>query len=115
MLSSDTTYTAFLVHRVESYGGCNFPVENPIPFEASVGSSGDESINRVVYLDRKTGETGSQYAVERKDGWLEVELGEYLNKGGENKDLVMSVMEVTSGIPKCGYRIQGIEIRPKRG
>lgn len=115
MLSSDTTYTAFLVHKREFYDGLNFPVENPIPFEASVWSSGDESVNRVVYLDRKTGETGSQYAVERKDGWLEVELGEYYNKGGENKDLEMSVMEVTSGIRKHGYMIQGLEIRPKHG
>ncbi|KAL8092769.1 uncharacterized protein LOC141688807 [Apium graveolens] len=115
ILSSDTTYAALLVHKREFYDGYNYPVEDPIPFEASVGSMGDESLKRVVYLDRKTGETGSQYAVERKDGWLEVELGEYFNKGGENKDLEMSVKEVTSGIPKWGYMIQGIEIRPKHG
>ncbi|KAL8092768.1 uncharacterized protein LOC141692772 [Apium graveolens] len=115
MLSSDTTYTVLLVHKREFYDGYNYPVEDPIPFEASVGSREEESLKRVVYLDRKTGETGSQYAVERKDGWLEVELGEYFNKGGENKDLETSVKEVTSGIPKWGYMIQGIEIRPKRG
>ncbi|KAL8092763.1 uncharacterized protein LOC141693050 [Apium graveolens] len=113
LLSPDTTYTAYLVHKSEFLD--RDPVENPIPFKASVGSSGDESVNRVVYLDRKTGETGRQYAVERKDGWLEVELGEYYNKGGENEDLEMSVMEVTSGIHKDGYAIQGIEIRPKHG
>lgn len=72
MLSKDTTYLTFLINKTVFYGGYNFPAENPIPFEASVGSSGDESINRVVYLDRKTGETGREYAVERKDGWLEV-------------------------------------------
>ncbi|KAK1356063.1 hypothetical protein POM88_049319 [Heracleum sosnowskyi] len=114
-LSPDTTYTAYLVHKWDCGFGYNFSAEKRAPFEASVGSSEDESVNRVVYLHRKIGETGSQYVVERKDSWLEVELGEYFNRGGENKDLEISVVDVISGRSKTGLKIQGIEIRPKHG
>ncbi|KAK1380768.1 hypothetical protein POM88_027512 [Heracleum sosnowskyi] len=114
MLSPDTTYTAYLVHKWDYGFGYNFFAEDR-PFEVSVGCSEDESVNRVVYLDRKIGETCSEYVVERKDGWLEVELGEYFNKGGENKDLEMSVVDVTDRLGKTGFNTQGIEIRPKHG
>ncbi|XP_017249366.1 putative F-box protein PP2-B12 isoform X2 [Daucus carota subsp. sativus] len=129
MLSPHTSYATYLVYKWETYGGyyfpaenrapleavwtrfgCYFPAENRAPFEASVGSSEDESVKRVVYLHRIIRETGSQYPVGRKDGWLEVELGEYFNKGGKNKDLEISVID---GLNKFGFIMQGIEIRPK--
>ncbi|KAK1380603.1 Phloem protein [Heracleum sosnowskyi] len=115
MLSPDTTYTAYLVHKWDYGFGCNFFAEDRPAFEVSVGCSEDESVNRVVYLDRKIGETCHAYVVERIDGWLEVELGEYFNKGGENKDLEMSVVDVTDGLGKTGFNTQRIEIRPKHG
>lgn len=112
MLSPDTTYTAYLVHKWDNGFGYNFSSENWPPFEVSVGCSDYEIFTGVVYLDRKIGETRSEYVVERKDGWLEVELGEYFNKGGEYKDLEMSVMDVTTGLSKTSFQTRGIEIRP---
>ncbi|KAF5805474.1 putative phloem protein [Helianthus annuus] len=49
---------------------------------------------------------------EREDGWVEIELGEYLVKKGEG-ELVMSMKEVKGRNWKGGLVIQGIEIRPK--
>ncbi|KAI3796879.1 hypothetical protein L1987_39565 [Smallanthus sonchifolius] len=50
----------------------------------------------------------------REDGWFEVEIGEYFNKGGDEEELEISVMEVKGGNWKRGLIIQGIEIRPKK-
>ncbi|MFS7962019.1 putative phloem protein [Helianthus anomalus] len=50
---------------------------------------------------------------QREDGWMEIELGEYLIKGGEEGELEMSMTEVKGGNWKGGLVIQGIEIRPK--
>lgn len=115
MLSPDTSYAAYLVYKWENGFGFYFPAKNRAPFEASVGSSEDGSVKRVVYLDLIIGEIGSEYPVERKDCWLEVELGGYFNKGGEDKDLIMSVIDVTNGLDKTAFKMQGIEIRPKHG
>ncbi|KAK1389391.1 Phloem protein 2-6 [Heracleum sosnowskyi] len=53
-----------------------------------------------------------QYPRTRKDGWLELELAQYFNKEGENRDLEISLLEVKGGNWKSGLIIQGIEIRP---
>ncbi|KAE9451174.1 hypothetical protein C3L33_16909, partial [Rhododendron williamsianum] len=58
-----------------------------------------------------------KYPKARGDGWMEIEMGEYFNKGGggEDEELEMSVMEVERGDWKSGLIVQGIEIRPKSG
>lgn len=50
---------------------------------------------------------------QREDGWMEIELGEYFVKNGEEGELEMSITEVKSGNWKGGLVIQGMEIRPK--
>ncbi|KAK9063079.1 hypothetical protein SSX86_016949 [Deinandra increscens subsp. villosa] len=50
---------------------------------------------------------------QREDGWMEIELGEYFVKEGEEGELEMSMREVKGGNWKGGIVIQGIEIRPK--
>ncbi|XP_020240055.1 putative F-box protein PP2-B12 [Cajanus cajan] len=54
-----------------------------------------------------------EYPKERGDGWLEVELGEFLNQGDEDKEVEMGVYEIKSGDWKGGLFVQGIDIRPK--
>ncbi|PSR98854.1 F-box protein [Actinidia chinensis var. chinensis] len=58
-------------------------------------------------------ESEHQYPKVRGDGWMEIELGEYFNKGGEDSEMEMSLMEVNGGDWKSGLVVQGIEIRPK--
>lgn len=73
--------------------------------------------NRLWYLQRQQDDVAMEDSTEllrrREDGWMEVELGEYFVKGGED-DLEMSVMEVKGGNWKSGLIVQGIEIRPKK-
>nr|ACJ84267.1 unknown [Medicago truncatula] len=54
-----------------------------------------------------------KYPKERADGWLEMELGEFFNEGGDDKQVDIGVCEVKGGGWKGGLVVQGIEIRPK--
>ncbi|XP_059628699.1 putative F-box protein PP2-B12 [Cornus florida] len=133
MLSPDTTYSAYLVFKwAERVTGFGF--ENG-PAESWVRLSGSEGQLRSFYLDtngqqrRRTVRTARMstiwrpqptegnnvppYPKKRGDGWLEMELGEYLNKDGEDGELEICFQEVKDGNWKSGLIVQGIEIRPK--
>ncbi|XP_059628702.1 putative F-box protein PP2-B12 [Cornus florida] len=115
MLSPDTTYAAYLVFKWAT---------RAIGFENQAGESwvrlsGGEGEKRSFYLDprglprRRTRRTCTdQYPKERGDRWLEIELGEYLNKSGEDGELEIHLQNLTSHW-KSGLIVQGIEIRPK--
>ncbi|KAF7847828.1 hypothetical protein BT93_L2536, partial [Corymbia citriodora subsp. variegata] len=60
-------------------------------------------------------EGNRNYPKERRDGWLEIELGEFLTKDGEDGEVEMSVMETKGAHWKGGLVVEGIEIRPKDG
>ncbi|XP_076882592.1 F-box protein PP2-B11-like [Bidens hawaiensis] len=78
---------------------------NPIP---SLNRSRSLSLVTVV------GSSNGNVPKQRKDGWMEIELGEYFVKEGEEGgELVMSMKEVKGRNWKGGIVIQGIEIRPK--
>ncbi|KAJ6758697.1 hypothetical protein OIU74_025365 [Salix koriyanagi] len=141
MLSPATLYTAYLVFRPTGgvYGLDYHPVE------VRVGLVGSESGKRNVYLDSESGckqqyhfvrrhtrifnrgrivgmpaseparESDGHYPKKRGDGWLEIELGDFFCKEGEDGELEMSVQEVKSGNWKGGLIVEGIEIRPKEG
>lgn len=139
MLSPNTTYAAYVVFKwtVGAYG---FEYH---PAEVSIGTSGDESETRMVYLDSERGENrrypivsqrvglfnlrgmtrpllpgpakvDGVYPDQRGDGWLEIEIGEYLNKDGDSGELKMSLTQVKGGNWKGGLIVEGIEIRPKQ-
>ncbi|KAG5225167.1 F-box protein [Salix suchowensis] len=139
MLSPATLYTAYLVFRPTGgvYGLDYHPVE------VRVGLVGSESGKRNVYLDSESGckqqyhfvrrhtrifnrgrivgmpaseparESDGHYPKKRGDGWLEIELGDFFCKEGEDGELEMNVQEVKSGNWKGGLIVEGIEIRPK--
>ncbi|KAK9146991.1 hypothetical protein Sjap_006894 [Stephania japonica] len=51
---------------------------------------------------------------ERSDGWMEIELGEFLNDGQcEGQVIKVRLMEVKGEHFKGGIVIEGIEVRPK--
>ncbi|KAJ6915331.1 hypothetical protein NC651_017356 [Populus alba x Populus x berolinensis] len=141
MLSPATLYAAYLVFKPkEGAYGLDYQ-----PVEVGVGLVGSENGKRNMYLDsqrgrahryhlvrRRTGlhnrsrivgmqepvaasENNGQHPKERGDGWLEIELGEFFCKEGEDGELEMSVQEVKSGDWKGGLTVEGIEIRPKEG
>ena len=110
-LSANTTYTAYLRFDLSKYFYYGFHV----PVETFVGITGEESINKIVYLDPRIAKSECQYLKHREDNLFEVELGDYFHNDGETRDLEMTVREVKSGKPKCGLEIYHTELRPKRG
>ena len=126
MLSPKTSYTAYLVFKewVTAFG-----FRNPPP-AASIGITRGQFHKQLVCLEldlpAEDPWSWSQDHIElqhyevasrpkqRKDGWLETELGEFFNEGGED-ELQISLMEVEAGTVKGGLIVEGIEIRPTIG
>ncbi|GMY06559.1 F-box protein At2g02240-like [Fagus crenata] len=116
-VSPKTNYTAYLVFKLRSRAlGFDHP-----PPEASVGITEGEFHKQTVFmeLDQLAVEPLQQDEIEppqqkhkascqkqRKDGWLEIELGEFFNEEGED-ELQISLMEV-SRIVKGGLIVEGI-------
>ncbi|XP_061342637.1 putative F-box protein PP2-B12 [Gastrolobium bilobum] len=143
MLSPETLYGAYLVFKPSANGTYGFeyqPVEVSIGF--SGGDTRKKTVfldaereRRVRYqiVPRRAGifnrtrlmaavearapapreNLDVQYPKQRAEGWLEIELGDFFNEGGEDKELEMGVYEVKSGDWKGGLVVQGIELRPK--
>ncbi|GKV46110.1 hypothetical protein SLEP1_g53120 [Rubroshorea leprosula] len=108
-LSSMTRYKAYLVFKLGArfYGFTNERVE------ATVRLSGTEGLQRTVFLHAEVEDVQNdyRYPVERGDGWLELELGEYFNERGEDGQLEIRIFHF-DGSWKRGVIIEGIEIRP---
>ena len=124
VLSPKTNYAAYLVFKLRTRAS-GF---NPPP-KASVGTTGGvEDYKQTVRLGLPAREPRQQHQIvpslpqqhnshpkQRKDGWLEIKLGEFFNEGGEDDQLQIRLMEVEAGIVKSGLIVEGIEIRPTKG
>ncbi|GKE32644.1 putative F-box protein PP2-B12 [Tanacetum coccineum] len=141
MLSPNTLYTAFIVFKStsETYGFEYQPAEVSIGISGLESQTqtvflepeGETRRVRPVVPRRRMGmfnrgrvanpnpivlispSTNGNGPKQREDGWMEIELGEYFIKKGEEGELEMSMTEVKGGNWKGGLVIQGIEIRPK--
>ncbi|RYQ91342.1 hypothetical protein Ahy_B09g097242 isoform B [Arachis hypogaea] len=116
MLSPDTLYGAYLVFKPSSAGAYGFEYQS---IEVSIAVAGVETHKRAVFLDPERGKRlrdnlDDQYPKDRKDGWLEMELGQFFSEGGEDKEVEMGVYEIKGGDWKGGLLVQGIEVRPKQ-
>ncbi|KAJ4722953.1 F-box protein [Melia azedarach] len=107
MLSSKTTYAAYLVFKLAEYshGFERRPVELGVYIEGR-----DNQERQRPLLDPL--ENVQSLAQDRGDGWVEIEMGEFFNENGNDGTLVCSVFEI-NGHSKHGIIIQGIELRPK--
>jgi hypothetical protein len=119
MLSENTRYAAYLVFKMDDdcYG-----LDSPLQV-ASIYIGQDEISSHPVRLQNNIGNEQNDGAeegaaprlpMERPDGWMELEIGEWDNHGGEDKHVCARVRETTHGGNwKKGLVLQGVEIRPK--
>ncbi|KAL6535274.1 hypothetical protein OROMI_026648 [Orobanche minor] len=142
LLSSKTTYVAYLVFIPESIKMRHF---EPRYAKATVGISGkDGAIKRTICLDIKGKHSyihpilrhhvrvghpracifrrvdgcrderiSSEYPKFRRDKWMEVELGELFVDGSEYRDMEINLTEPSGEDWNRGITVAGIEIRPK--
>ncbi|XP_050254495.1 F-box protein PP2-B10-like isoform X5 [Quercus robur] len=124
MLSPKTNYAAYLVYKLRSRA---HGFKHRLP-TASIGTTGGgEVYEQTVGLGLPAVEPGQQDQVvlpqqqhtsrpkQRNDGWLEIELGQFFNEGGEADELQFGLKEVKCLSVKSGLIVEGIEIRPTRG
>ncbi|CAN8272702.1 unnamed protein product [Cochlearia groenlandica] len=122
-LSPRTRYAAYIVFKKvldQCYGF------EDVAIEAEVGVVGKEVSRRLICFDagvddqqilRRGGVSDVVVKpLEREDGWMEIEIGEFFNEGGIGCDneIEMSALETRQLNWKCGLIIQGIEIRPAK-
>ncbi|KAA8536793.1 hypothetical protein F0562_029271 [Nyssa sinensis] len=129
MLSPNTTYGAYLIMKIsdDAYGLDSIPSEISVEVGNHVSSSTTylyrrnskkqqmECLfytNRMQMLRSRVKEGNDQVPREREDGWMEIELGEFIN-GEVDEEVKMSLMEVKGHHLKGGLIIEGIEVRPK--
>lgn len=110
ILSLRTKYEAYLIFKfVESkYGFEGRPVESGVYIEGS-----DNGVRRRLLLDPSR--NMAQLSQDRRDGWMEIKMGELFNENGDDGRLMCSLFEFDGLITKHGLIIQGIELRPKSG
>ena len=109
-LSRNTTYGAYLVIKVtdQAFGLDLLPSETSIisgdHFQTNTAflSPKDQRkkqleslfyMNRMQILKTRVNEGDKRWPVERKDGWMEVEIGEFFIDESD-KEIIMSLMEV---------------------
>lgn len=128
-LSPNTANTAYLEFSLSDYVCYGIH----LPIEAFVGIPGEEFTKKTVYFDPRIpkSESSCHYPYTkwrepdldlkflsppaRLEVNLEVKLGDYFNKEGENRDVEIIMKQVKSGRPKCGIHFASIEMRPKHG
>ncbi|XP_060212445.1 F-box protein PP2-B10-like [Lycium barbarum] len=144
MLSPDTNYAAYFVYTTKSstYGFDHQSAEGAVGISGHERNTqtvflDPEAARRHMYqiVPRREGffnqianilgreanpppsenEAQARYPQQRSDGWIEVELGEFFVKRGQDVELEMTLTEVKGGEWKSGLVVEGIEIRPKEG
>ncbi|KAF8369754.1 hypothetical protein HHK36_032224 [Tetracentron sinense] len=124
-LSPKTIYAVYLVFKfTERTHGLEFPVKVNVQVGGVVVPG-----TRRVYLDpdgslRKELQNSDlrggdlvkrekELPLARKDEWLEIWMGDFVNDEGENRHVDMSLLGEDGTSWKSGLVVQGIELRPK--
>ncbi|GAY35006.1 hypothetical protein CUMW_286130 [Citrus unshiu] len=109
MLSSKTNYATYLVFKfVETREGFETrPIEFDVYFEGN-----DTHKMHSALLDPPA--NMPQLSLNRRDGCMEIGMGEFFNENGDDGAVICRVCE-SEPTPKCGIIIEGIELRPKNG
>ncbi|KAH9751324.1 F-box protein PP2-B10 [Citrus sinensis] len=109
ILSSKTNYATYLVFKfVETREGFETrPIEFDVYFEGN-----DTHKMHSALLDPPA--NMPLLSLNRRDGWMEIGIGEFFNENGDDGAVICRVCE-SEPTPKCGIIIEGIELRPKNG
>ncbi|KAL3750074.1 hypothetical protein ACJRO7_011110 [Eucalyptus globulus] len=123
MLSQNTLYEAYLIMKIShrAYGLDVMPSQASIELKNQVVFTSTAILQQGHQESRYKQEPGvegeEKVPMEREDGWMEVELGEFFNGGygGDHHEVVkVSFKEVKGYQLKGGLVIEGLEVRPKR-
>ncbi|CAH1451183.1 unnamed protein product [Lactuca virosa] len=112
MLSQNNTYVVYLVYQTtsDSHG-------HSVPATTMVSFCGIGMVTENVYLQKSEAseiwKENYVFPQRRKDGWMEIKLGEFEYNDGDNGEVEMAYVENNWGHWKKGLIVEGIELRPK--
>ncbi|KAL8122028.1 putative F-box protein PP2-B12 [Apium graveolens] len=133
MLSNKTNYSAYLVFKAKTECfGLDYASESIVKFIGAREGEGEVGEVRAVHVvppkvthgraGHNIGQADSQVTKEnvrlpckRRDGWMEIELGEFYNDHGNDNNAEVEAALVATKMQnwKGGLIIEGIEFRPK--
>lgn len=121
MLSPETTYTAYLVFRLDAESsGLDALAKASVRFLHETEQSVEAETSNVCLEtpSRRSNWFGSVQECDRlpknrMDGWMEIELGEFYNDKGDDGQVEMMLKETEQLHWKSGLIVEGIELRPK--
>lgn len=116
MLSSNTTYAAYLVYNIGLLScGLDFPAKTLVRHVDGTEDVDDDVAMTVVYLKPRNPHTLTEriggVPQKRTDGWMEIELGKFYNDRMEG-ELDIRFTETCELRWKSGLVVEGIDIRP---
>lgn len=120
MLSPNTNYAAYFVFKFSKLHhelDCSSKASVKFLDDGTNEIGGD--VGHTVYIDPLADELEMERNIDarvpcsRIDGWLELELGEFLVAEGDNREVEAKLSETEILYRKGGLIVEGIEVRPK--
>ncbi|XP_058182255.1 F-box protein PP2-B11-like isoform X3 [Rhododendron vialii] len=116
MLSTNITYAAYLIFKIADRCGLEYPVKSSVRFVKELEDGYQDDMSFTVYLTLETvrylpREQNGRLPQMRRDGRMEIELGEFYDDKGDEGEVEMRLREVRVG--KSRLIVEGIEVRPK--
>ncbi|KAK8599714.1 hypothetical protein V6N12_049588 [Hibiscus sabdariffa] len=108
ILSSDTNYGVYLVFGLRDTDATGFRGRT-VGLHVHVYGIALRELRRVSLDPRDE----PRHVRERRDGWMEVEMGEFFNECGDDGTVEFSMKDHDINYHKRGLIIEGIELRPK--
>lgn len=117
MLSRKTTYVAYLVFQVtEDSKGLVVPAKTMVSFAGLTNETNNVYLKKPMRLSRVfhvTLQGNCVFPRKRKDGWMEIKLGEFYRDELDDGEVEMAFEEIRHGNWKFGLIVEGIELRLK--
>ncbi|XAR48862.1 hypothetical protein NMG60_11031827 [Bertholletia excelsa] len=120
LLSPKTTYAAYLVYDLgrRNYGLESLPIKGLVRFVGVSGNDGAETEPNTVYLKISSAKPAQMpengfLPQKRKDGWLEIEMGEIFNDQDNEREVEIKFWRWDDPHCKSGLIVEGFELRPK--
>lgn len=123
MLSPKTTYAAYLVFKLDGRAsGLDVPAKTSVRIlwetEQAVEAETCNAFLKPPSPSRRSYryvpiQQNDRLPMNRMDGWMEIELGEFYNDQGDHGQVEMLLKETEKLNWKFGLIVEGIEVRPK--
>lgn len=118
MLAPETTYVAYLVFQTTNDSrGLSVEAKTTVSFGGRVIETENMYLQRPETTDNRLHallQENDGFPHLRKDGWMEIKLGEFECKEGEDYEVKMEFDEIKHRHWKTGLIVEGIEVRSKR-